>query len=169
MKLIILSLALVFTGMVANAQKLNINTDDAEVKFEFPADKTSGTISGFKCEIEFDMKNLSKSKMTGTVDVNTLETANKGRDKHLKSADFFDVAKFPTMKFVSTEMVEGKTGVQMTGDLTIKDKTLPCTINFKYEEGVFKGKTTIDASKYGVSPGKKEGTVNITFIIPIAK
>ncbi|MBL4704928.1 MAG: YceI family protein [Flavobacteriales bacterium] len=169
MKVIILSLALVLTGMMANAQKLNINTDEAEVKFEFPADKTSGTVSGFKCEIEFNAANLAKSKMSGTVDVSTLSTGNGGRDKHLKSADFFDVANFPTMKFESTEFVEGKTQLVMNGNLTIKDKTLPCTIKFTYKDGVFTGTTTIDASKYGVSPGKKEGTVNITFIIPVAK
>lgn len=169
MRILLLSIALVMSGMAVNAQKLNIDNDKAEVKFEFPSDNVTGSVSGFKAEIMFDMDKLSKSTMSGTVDVNTLTTGNKGRDNHLKSADFFDVAKYPVMKFESTEIVNNKKELAMKGNLTIKDKTHPCTISFTFKDGVFEGKTTIDASMYGVAPGKKGGTVNITFLVPLAK
>ena len=168
MRILLITIAVAMSGMVATAQKLNIDTDAAEVAFEFVSDKAKGTVSGFKCEIEFDAKDIANSKMSGTVDVSTLSTGNNDRDVHLKSADFFDAEKFPVIKFESTSFETGQKETVMKGNLTIKDKTKPCSIKFTYNNGVFVGRTTIDASDYGVSPGKKDGTTNITFKIPLA-
>ena len=130
-------------------------------------DQTKGTVSGLNCEILFDPMDLSKASISGTIDASTLTTGNKARDKHLSASDFFHVEKYPVMKFESNEVVKEGKEYLMNGSLTIKDTTEPCSIRFTYADGVFLGKTAIDAKKYGVSPGKKEGTVQVTFSLPV--
>ncbi len=62
------------------------------------------------------------------IDATTIYTADDGRDKHLKSADFFDVAKYPNLLFKSTSLdISGKS-VTLKGNLTIKDVTKPVVL-----------------------------------------
>ncbi len=83
----------------------------ANVKGEF--DKVSGTV-------EFDPANPSASSVNASIDVSTISTRDEQRDGHLKSADFFDVEKFPTIDFKSKK-VTAASGDSFTvvGDLTI--------------------------------------------------
>lgn len=73
-----------------------------------------------------------------TVDVTiksaSIDTRVEGRDNHLKSADFFDVEKYPTLRFVSTNATRTDDGYKLTGDLTIRDVTKPVTLTVT-EEG----------------------------------
>jgi polyisoprenoid-binding protein YceI len=74
--------------------------------------------------IRYDPANLSKAVVGAEVDVSTIDTREPKRDAHLKSADFFDVEKFPTMTFKSTKVEPAGQGkVKMTGDLTIRGVT----------------------------------------------
>ncbi len=57
------------------------------------------------------------------IDATTIYTADDGRDKHLKSADFFEVAKYPNLLFKSTSLEVNGKSVTLKGNLTIKDKT----------------------------------------------
>lgn len=69
----------------------------------------------------------SKSSVDATIDVSTINTRNERRDNHLRSPDFFEVEKFPTMTFKSTRL-EGKPGAfKLVGDLTIRDVTKQVT------------------------------------------
>src|SRR5580698_2685851 len=82
----------------------------ANVKGEF--DKVSGTV-------EFDPANPTASTVEVSIDVASISTRETDRDNHLKSADFFDVAKFPTIDFKSTGVVAAGAGeYEVTGDLT---------------------------------------------------
>ena len=96
----------------------------ANVKGEF--DKVSGTV-------EFDPSNLAISKAEATIDVASISTRETDRDNHLKSPDFFDVAKFPTITFKSTSIspVSGDDEVQyrVIGDLTIHGVTKSVTLD----------------------------------------
>ncbi len=87
----------------------------SNVKGSFP--KVSGVLT-------LDESDLTKSSVAATIDVASIETRDAGRDGHLKSADFFDVEKFPTMTFKSTR-VDSTGGGEGTveGDLTIRDVT----------------------------------------------
>lgn len=74
--------------------------------------------------VEFDPKNLSASKVEASVDVNTIDTREENRDKHLKSPDFFDVAKYPAMTFKSKKFAAAGTGrYKVTGDFTLHGVT----------------------------------------------
>ncbi len=87
----------------------------SNVKGDF--DKVSGTVV-------LDDANPSASSINVTVDVNSISTREPQRDAHLKSADFFDVEKFPTMTFVSKEVVKsGDDSYEVVGDLTLHGVT----------------------------------------------
>jgi polyisoprenoid-binding protein YceI len=74
--------------------------------------------------ITVDRDNLENSSVEATIDVTALNTDNDGRDKHLKSPDFFDVTKFPSITFKSKSWKKtGENAYDVTGDLTIKDVT----------------------------------------------
>ncbi len=155
-------------GICGYSQKLNIDSTNAKVEFEFLSEGVKGSISGFQCEVLFDESQLGKASISGTVDARTLTTGNAARDKHLKSDDFFDASKFPVIQFISTSVEKGKNQFLMKGVLTIKDQGHPCEIKFTFKDRVFSGVTTVDANLYGVSP-KKDGRVKIVFTIPLAK
>ncbi len=87
----------------------------SNVKGSFP--KVSGVLT-------LDESDLKKSSVEASIDVASVETRDAGRDGHLKSADFFDVEKFPTMTFKSTRVVATGAGEgTVEGDLTIRDVT----------------------------------------------
>ena len=71
-----------------------------------------------------DDADISKSSVNVTIDATTVDTREPDRDKHLMSADFFDVAKYPTMVFKSTKVESAGPGrLKITGDLTIRGVT----------------------------------------------
>ncbi|HET9554576.1 MAG TPA: YceI family protein [Anaeromyxobacteraceae bacterium] len=77
-----------------------------------------------------DDADLAKSKVEAKVDVSTIDTREPKRDAHLKSPDFFDVAKFPAMTFKSTKVEKAGDGrLKVTGDLTIKGVTRPVVLD----------------------------------------
>jgi polyisoprenoid-binding protein YceI len=82
-----------------------------------------GELGAITSTIELDDKDLTKSKIDASIDVTKINTSVEKRDTHLKSPDFFDVAKFPNMTFKSTKIEKAGDKYKVTGDLTIKDKT----------------------------------------------
>lgn len=86
-KLIIASIAFIFPFLM-KAQEMTINLSGVKITFVADMQKTEGSVSGLKAKINFNLEDLSKSEITGTVDVKSLNTGNDQRDEHLKSADF---------------------------------------------------------------------------------
>jgi polyisoprenoid-binding protein YceI len=85
--------------------------------------KTEGVVA-------IDDADLSRSKVEATIDVTSIDTREPKRDEHLKSPDFFDVAKFPKMTFKSTKVEKAGEGkLKVTGDLTIKGVTKPVVLD----------------------------------------
>ncbi len=73
--------------------------------------------------IEWDEADITKSKVDATIDATTVNTRNEQRDTHLKSPDFFDVAKFPTITFKSTKVEKAGDRLKVTGDLVMRGVT----------------------------------------------
>lgn len=86
--------------------------------------KVSGTVV-------YDPENLAASKADVTVDASSIDTHDPKRDAHLKSPDFFDVAKFPTLTFKSKKITKSNGGLKLTGDLTIHGVTKEVTFDVK--------------------------------------
>jgi polyisoprenoid-binding protein YceI len=83
-----------------------------------------GQFSGAKGSVAYDPQDLSKTAVNIEIEAATVDTGNERRDTHLRSADFFDVEKHPSIRFVS-KRVEGKpeSGLKLVGDLTIHGVT----------------------------------------------
>jgi len=112
--------------------------------------KTSGRFAKFGGTIKVDTADISKSSVEVSIDVASINTDNESRDKHLKTADFFDVEKFPTITFKSTSVKEVAKGkLEVTGDFTL--------------HGVTK-KITFPITNAGTGPGMKPGAVVAGFI-----
>ena len=87
----------------------------SNVRGEFA--KLSGTVV-------YDPKNLKASSVEATIDATSINTHEPKRDEHLKSPDFFDVAKYPTLTFKSKKVAKAGGGkLRVTGDLTLHGVT----------------------------------------------
>lgn len=112
---------ILIASSLSHSQSLEISTTDALVNFNYYSKSTEGTLKNIQAEINLNFTDLSQSVISGTADVSTLSTENKGRDQHLMAEDFFDVEKYPTMKFISSEIYQEDDLYFVKGKLTIKD------------------------------------------------
>jgi polyisoprenoid-binding protein YceI len=120
-----------------------------------------GRFRDFDGVIQYDAQNPANSSVQFTVQAASISTENDDRDKHLKSPDFFDVAKFPTLSFTSTKVVaKGGNSFDVTGNLTLhgvtKVVTIPATFRGtvkvpKGEKAGFQSTFTLNRLDYGVA------------------
>ena len=83
-----------------------------------------GEFHGVKGTVLLDDQDITKSTVNVTIDATSVDTREPARDNHLKSPDFFDVAKYPSMTFKSTKVEQVAPGeLKVTGDLTIRGVT----------------------------------------------
>jgi len=86
--------------------------------------KTKGQFNKLSGKLVLDEKDVTGSSIEATVDVASIDTNNTKRDEHLRSPDFFDAEKFPSITFKSTKVEKkGKDGLKVTGDLTLHGVT----------------------------------------------
>lgn len=127
----------------------------------FSNDEAGGIFKDFKGSISFDENNPATAKFDVTVDVASINTGNGLQNKHAKSDEWFDAAKYPTIHFVSTKVAKTGAGYQVTGNLQIHGVTKPVTIPFTFKRtgagATFTGSFTVNRSDYGI--GKPGGEV----------
>lgn len=122
MKFLKLSLASIIASTALFAGTYNVDRSHSDVGFKIKhmmISNVKGNFNTFTGVIQYDEKTKTLQALSGKIDVNSINTDNEKRDTHLKSADFFDAAKFPEITFVLTK-VEGDTA---SGDLTIHGVT----------------------------------------------
>ena len=128
-----LALALVaLPALALAADTWNIDTSHTQTGFSVKHfmlstvrgdfDKTTGTAV-------IDDADVTRSTVEVTIDVTTISTRDAKRDAHLKSPDFFDVAKYPTATFKSTKVEKAGEGLKVTGDLTMHGVTKPVVLD----------------------------------------
>jgi polyisoprenoid-binding protein YceI len=84
--------------------------------------KVSGTV-------RIDDRDVTRSQIDVAIEAGSIESRDENRDAHLRSPDFLDVEKFPTLTFRSTQIAHGRDGeLLVTGDLTIRGVTRPVTL-----------------------------------------
>jgi polyisoprenoid-binding protein YceI len=89
-----------------------------------------GHFSKFDATAESNSNDFNDAKISFEADVDSISTNNEQRDGHLKSDVFFDAAKYPKLKFVSTGIKKiDAESFKLIGNLTIRDKTLPVTLD----------------------------------------
>lgn len=122
-----------------------------------------GQFSGVSGTLKIDPANLSATDLQVTIDTNMVGTLDAALDKHLKSPDFLDTAKFPTATFKATKVARtGDRTADITGDLTLHGVTKPVVVHATFNQaGVnfvdkqyslgFDGKAVIKRSEFGVA------------------
>lgn len=137
MKKLTLLIWILALGLVAQGQS-KWSFDKAHSKISFNVEhlviaEVTGQFAAFDGEVIASSDDFTGSNINFTIDVNSIDTDNDRRDGHLKSDDFFNAEKFPTITFVgkSMEHVEGK-NYKLTGDLTIRDVTKTVTLDVRY-------------------------------------
>ncbi len=89
-----------------------------------------GSFANVTGTANLDEKDITKSTVEAVIDVNTVNTNDPKRDEHLRSADFFDAAKYPTITFKSTKVQKaGKDKLKVSGDLTLHGVTKPVVLD----------------------------------------
>lgn len=89
-----------------------------------------GRFKDFKGAINFDEKDVTKSTVEFTAKVASVDTEVEARDKHLRTADFFDAEKYPEMTFKSTHVERKGKAYVLHGDLTLRGVTKPVALPF---------------------------------------
>ncbi len=87
-----------------------------------------GVFSKMQSTLHWDAQDPTKSSVETRIDAASVDTHNESRDKHLKSADFFDVQKCPEITFKSTSVEKSGDGYKVAGDLTMHCVTKPVTL-----------------------------------------
>ncbi|OFW88979.1 MAG: polyisoprenoid-binding protein [Alphaproteobacteria bacterium RIFCSPHIGHO2_12_FULL_45_9] len=122
----------------------------------------SGKFMSVDGEVTLDEANPAASSVKVTVDVAGINSGVPKLDEHLKTPDFFDVAKFPTATFVSKKVeLTGKDTAKVEGDLTLRGVTKPVVLDvklnkigenmFKLKTAGFTASTTIKRSEFGMT------------------
>jgi len=119
-----------------------------------------GLFKDYTGTIVYDKDKPAASKVEFTIQATSIDTGNADRDKHLRSADFFDVEKFPTLTFTSTEVkAQDKDTLEVTGDLTMHGVTKRITIPVDFlgsvktpqaEKAGFETTFTLNRKDYGI-------------------
>lgn len=123
-----------------------------------------GNFTDFSGEINYDANDITKSSVNVTIKAASINTDNETRDNHLKSADFFDVEKFPEITFASTKIEKSGDSFTMHGNLTIHGVTKEVAIPFDMtgkitdpwgkERIAFEGSTKISRNDFGMTWNK---------------
>lgn len=167
-------LALLFSGLIQAQRSWSIDAERSSVKF---------TISNFGIDVEgsfaaplgiisFTPTDPSSGVFNVSVDPKTVDTGIKKRDKHLRNTDFFEVEKYPEIRFESTSISKVGEDFTLKGKLTIRDVTkdvlLPFSFQVKENMGMFTGKFILNRKDYGLGgmmPSGKEVTVEIMVVV----
>ncbi len=141
----------------------------------FSSDDASGIFKGFKGTLAFDEQNPAAASFDVTIDVATINTGNGLQNKHAKSDEWFDAAKYPQIHFTSQKIVKAPNGYQVTGDLEIhgvkKTMTLPFTFKKTATGGVFAGSFTVNRNdfKLGKPGGDVAEQIKLDISVPVTK
>ena len=123
--------------------------------------KVTGNFGAFKGTIKYDAAAPAASTTSVEIDASSIDTNNDRRDAHLKSADFFDVAKFPTLTFTSGKVTAGEEGkFKVEGTLTMHGISKPVVLDASFlgagpgMDGAmragFEAVTKVDRKDYGI-------------------
>jgi polyisoprenoid-binding protein YceI len=162
--LLLSQLALAETKIVEGTYK--VDTAHSKIGFEVPhlvVSTVEGKFTDFEGILVVDPK-LEKSKVDINIKAGSIDTANGDRDKHLKSPDFFDTAKFDKLTFKSKKVTGTPENLKVEGDLTIHGVTKPVTLEGKYTGAVkdpwgneriaFKASTKVNRKDFGLTWSK---------------
>lgn len=168
MKRIVISLAVVAMALSAavSASAAEFTLDKAHSAVEFTVkhlaiSKVRGTFENYDAKFWYEPGKPESWKVEATIQAASISTNNEDRDNHLRSEDFFEVEKFPTITFVSTGVeMTGEDTAKLMGDLTIHGVTKPVVLDLEINGMVefmgttkagFEASTKINRKDFGLT------------------
>jgi polyisoprenoid-binding protein YceI len=164
----------ILTGILALAAPLALaqtstwvsDPNHSEVDFSIihmSVSKIHGRFGNVKATIIYNQADVTKSTVTATIGVDTVDTGVDQRNTHLKSADFFDVANLPSATFTSTSVAKNGSHLTVTGNLTLHGVTRPVVLDVEGPNGSmtdpkgqvhtgFSATTTLNRTAFGIGP-----------------
>jgi polyisoprenoid-binding protein YceI len=152
------------TATATAVRTLDIDRSHSEVAFQVRhlLSKVRGRFADFSGTIQFDDANPERSRVDVAIQAPSIDTAEGDRDKHLRSADFFDVETYPTLTFTSTWVSpRGGNTYDVAGDLTIHGITRPVVLPASFlgsavdpwghTKFVFEAELTLNRKDFGLS------------------
>lgn len=117
--------------------------------------------------LKFNTKNPDKSSLSVTIDANSVDTTSEALDEHLRTADFFDVEKYPNIKFKSTKVqkIDDQTG-KVTGNLTLLGVTKPVTLDVTFNGGGIFGPTQLYRVGFSARTAVKRSDFGMSKFLP---
>jgi polyisoprenoid-binding protein YceI len=167
------TLVIALLPALACAKDWNVDAAKSTLAFSgsYQGEKFNGKFGKFDAVIAYDAANLAASKFDVNIDVTSARTGNHDYDDQLKTADFFDFAKFPKAHFITAAFRQEGAKVLADGTLTIRDKNKPVTLEVKFAESA--GGATLDVSTtlkrldFGVGGGEWSDTAVIANEVPV--
>jgi polyisoprenoid-binding protein YceI len=177
-KALLISSALAITTMASAALPSQWQLDDSHTRVGFSVNHlgfstTMGRFNDVQGTVNYDIKTPNKTNMNFTIATDSIDTNWDARDKHLKTDEFFNVAKYPTMTFKSTKIsFINPQQAKITGDFTMLGQTKPLTLDVTLnkianspltKEPVigFRATGNIDRAAYGMTAYAAGITTNV--------
>jgi len=158
---------------VPGAEKYDIDASHSEVVFgwnHFGFSNPTARFDKIEGSVLLDKADLTKSSISVSLPLESLDTRVAKLDEALKSPDFFDAAKYPTITFTSTKVEEtGENSLKITGDLTIHGVTRPVTLDAKVNKiGIFEipGVVKAQAAGFDATTVIKRSDFGVTKYVP---
>jgi len=161
--------ALLLTSSLALASTYEIDPDHARANFSvkhLQITNVTGEMGKVTGTIELNDKDVTKSKVNATVDVTAISTGQEKRDKHLRSPDFFDVAKYPTLTFTSTKVEKAGDDLKVTGNLTMHGVTKPVTLDVEMSKEIIHPFTKKPTRAFTATTKIKREDFGLTWQVP---
>ena len=162
--------------------KWNIDLSHSGVNFSIRhmvISKVRGRFTKFTGVLTFDDEDITRSVVEATIDASSIDTGVEQRDAHLRSADFFDVEKYPELRFRSTRIEKlDDNRFRVVGQLTIRDVTRDVVLPFTLEIGEDRadpsqllarasGEVTISRLGYGIGRDEWKDTTIVADAVTI--
>jgi polyisoprenoid-binding protein YceI len=155
-----------------------IKSQDWKIKegysIKFDAKDPTGVFTGLKGDIRFDETNLLSSKFDVTIDAASINTGNGMQNTHAKSEKWFDVAKYPSIKFTSDAITKTAKGYQAAGTLEMHGEKKAIIIPFTFVKtparAVFNGSFDVNRLdfKIGEPGGKASEVIKLEISVPVS-
>lgn len=166
-KLLLLTVGFLFVGQIAWADTYKIDPVHSQINFSVAhlvVFKVKGEFTDYQGQVVVDSTGKTLQSAQATIKVASIETREKKRDDHLRSADFFAAADYPDMTFTTTSVAGSGDSITVRGNLTIRGNTRDVVLTGRYlgaakdpwgnQRAGFEAKGTINRHDFGLNWSK---------------
>jgi polyisoprenoid-binding protein YceI len=165
-------------GIILSASAFTaLKTTDWKIKNEasvkFTSKDPSGVFTGLKGSVKFNEQDLKDSKFDVSIDAASINTGNGMQNQHAKSDKWFDVKKYPEIRFASNSITRTTQGYQADGILSLHGVQKPVSIPFTFQKnnegGTFTGSFNVNRVDFGIGEpgGHASEIIKIDLSVPV--